>query len=178
MAPQTVVITAATGFYHVIARVAPWALLGPADYARVLGALTDALDRQAAPLVAYSLVPGRCQLLLGPIGPQRLGRLSEWVGRTPEYRALPPPRTMPVHSIADVVPRLRHVERAACTAGLVSRAEAWPWTSLAQRHAGARRPLLIDGVFLHSAAWLDYVNTPLTPAERATDRPPPTVRSA
>lgn len=168
MAPPTLV-AAASGFYHVIAHVATGPCPGPSDYARVLDHLISALDRHAAPLVAYSLVPGRCHLLLGPIGPTRLARLREWVGRT---------HAMPLHAIAELVPRVRHVERAARTAGLVTRAEAWPWTSLAQRRGGGRRPVLIDGGFLHSAAWLDYVNAALTPAERAAEAPPPAVRSA
>lgn len=167
MAPPTII--AASGFYHVIAHAATGPYPSPADYARVFDSLIATLDRHVAPLVAYSLVPGRCHLLLGPIGPMRLARVREWVGRT---------HTMPLPTIAELVPRVRHVERAARTAGLVSRAEAWPWSSLAQRRSGGRRPVLVDGGFLHSAAWLDYVNAALTPAERAADQPPPAVRSA
>jgi hypothetical protein len=168
MASPTI-IAAASGFYHVIAHVATGPRPSPADYARALDSLMGTLDRHVAPLVAYCLVPGRCHLLLGPIGPTRLARLREWVGRT---------HAMPLHAIAELVPRVRHIERAARTAGLVARAEAWPWSSLAQRRDGRRRPVLVDGGFLHSDAWLDYVNASLTPAERAADHPPPVVRSA
>lgn len=168
MAPP-LILAAASGFYHLIAHVATGPFPGPADYARVLDGLVVTLDRHAAPLVAYSLVPGRCHLLVGPIGPTRLDRLRGWVGRT---------HAMPLNALAELVPRVRHIERAPRTAGLVARAEDWPWTSLAQRCAGGRTPVLIDGEFLHSAAWRDYVNASLTPAERAVDQLPPVVRSA
>lgn len=174
------IIAAASGFYHVIAHIAASRRSSPAHYALCLNALAAALDRHAAPLVAYGLVPGRCHLLVGPIGPLRLARLCEWVAMTHTHGSLgvAPARASPLQTIAELIPRVRHIERAARTAGLVSRAEAWPWTSLAQRRSGSRRPMLIDGTFLHSDAWLDYVNAALTPAERAADLSPPAVRSA
>ena len=62
---------------------------------------------------------------------------------------------------------LRYVERNALRAGLVRRAEHWPWSSLhARLHGPAElRALLSDWPVERPRDWLTQVNRPQTPAE-------------
>jgi len=53
----------------------------------------------------------------------------------------------------------------ALRAGLVDRAEAWLWGSLARRRGLAEGPLLSDGPLPLPVQWLRHVNHPQTEAE-------------
>ena len=63
---------------------------------------------------------------------------------------------------------LRYVERNALRAGLVRRAQDWPWSSLhARLHGPAElRALLSDWPVERPRDWLAQVNRPQTPAEQ------------
>lgn len=66
--------------------------------------------------------------------------------------------TTPLAEIDDLIRAARDVERQALAAGLVRRAQDWPWGSLAGR-LDATNPLpLVAAPFLESRAWTDYVN--------------------
>ena len=65
---------------------------------------------------------------------------------------------------------MRYVERNPLRAGLVRRAEAWPWLSLAWRTVGKRPDLLCDWPVPCPRKWLTIVNTPETEAELAALR--------
>jgi putative transposase len=58
---------------------------------------------------------------------------------------------------------MRYVERNALRAGLVDRAEAWPWSSLLRRTTGDA--LLSAPPLSLPEDWCEYVNQPATPAE-------------
>jgi putative transposase len=60
---------------------------------------------------------------------------------------------------------LRYVERNPLHAGLVERAEAWPWSSLRHPHEAGRMPGLDTGPAPRGETWLAYVNQPQTEAE-------------
>ena len=60
---------------------------------------------------------------------------------------------------------LRYVERNALRAGLVRRAEHWPWGSLAWRLGPASSPGLADLPVPLPENWVAYVIQPQTPAE-------------
>jgi hypothetical protein len=60
----------------------------------------------------------------------------------------------------------RYVERNALSAGLVARAQDWPWCSLAARVSSNMPVPLVSTAFLASNAWIDYVNAVLTVRER------------
>ena len=62
---------------------------------------------------------------------------------------------------------LRYVERNALRAGLVGRAEDWPWSSLARGVAGGEAALrrLHPGPVLLPANWVKVVNAAQTEAE-------------
>jgi putative transposase len=60
---------------------------------------------------------------------------------------------------------VRYVERNALRAGLVRRAEDWPWGSLYQRVRNARGPLLCNWPLPQPSDWAEYVNLPQSEAE-------------
>jgi putative transposase len=60
----------------------------------------------------------------------------------------------------------RYVERNALRAGLVERAELWPWCSLEMRERGAAPPWLSAGPMPLPGGWLKYVNGVETEALR------------
>jgi putative transposase len=65
---------------------------------------------------------------------------------------------------------LRYVERNPLRAGLVQRAEQWPWSSLPVWLQPPRLPWLDEGPAPRHASWADYVATPHTEAELAALR--------
>jgi putative transposase len=66
----------------------------------------------------------------------------------------------------------RYVERNALRAGLVARAEDWPWSSLWRRTYGpaSARALLAPSSVPCPAGWLEHVNAAETEAELASLR--------
>lgn len=172
--------TASTGFYHVVNRSIRKDPLftHPRDYRAFLTVLGTGLTRYEAPLVAYCVMRNHWHLLLGPLGKRRLSKVIQWVtsthatrwhkcrgttGQGPVYQGRF--TSTPLNDIAALVPMSRYVERNAKSAGLVERAEDWPWTSLADRQSGRRRVPLSSARFLASEAWLDYVNATITRRE-------------
>jgi putative transposase len=66
----------------------------------------------------------------------------------------------------------RYVERNALRAGLVRRAQDWPWCSLADRLRPEPRLPLVSTPFLVSDAWIEYVNAPIMLSEQSEKRVP------
>ena len=62
---------------------------------------------------------------------------------------------------------IRYVERNALRAGLVGRAESWPWGSLAGRLAGDPEGFLTPAPVPLPADWAEFVNAPQSEAELA-----------
>jgi putative transposase len=62
---------------------------------------------------------------------------------------------------------LRYVERNALSAGLVKRAQDWPWTSLWARERGSDefKSMLCDWPVDRPRDWIQWVNKPITPRE-------------
>ncbi|HUT10803.1 MAG TPA: transposase [Thermoguttaceae bacterium] len=74
-------------------------------------------------------------------------------------------KSFPVESDEHFYAVVRYVERNALRAGLVQRAEDWPWGSLHQRARETHGPLLSDWPLPQPSDWTDYVNAPQTEAE-------------
>lgn len=131
----------------------------PADYRAFERHLGRCLDADGLTAVAYALHPRGWDLLLGPTNPRRLATGLARVGRSRPDLASPMVTTA-LHGINAVVLGARCIERLALDAGLVRRAQDWPWSSL-QRRATPASPLpLVTAPFLASRAWRDYVNLP------------------
>jgi putative transposase len=119
------------------------------DYRAFEKALGQAVERTGMRLLGYCLMPNHFHLLLWP---RRDGELSEFMrlltvthaqrwhahhqsaGTGPVYQGRY--RSFPVQSDEPFLAVARYVEANALRAGLVERAEAWPWCSLWRRRAG------------------------------------------
>lgn len=184
--------TVSKQYCHIINRAAGKAPLfaRPRDYREFLAILREGLVRHPVPLLAYCLLPNHWHLITGPTGTQRLARLMHWVSTThavrfrrrhqtvgegPVYQGRY--KSMPVEDAASLVWICRYVERNALTAGLVRRAQDWPWGSLADRRQTKTAVPLTAAPFLASEAWAEHVNAVVTARERATRPVPKTSRS-
>ncbi len=173
-----------SGYYHVTC-TAPgaWPLfVDAADFLAFLEILGDGFGRHGAPLIAYCLMARQWHLLAGPVGNIRLTRALRWVATTHStaWRRVHgiPTGTGTTHTVlsctevddlAAIVPLTRYVERYPKSAGLVSEAERWPWSSLHQRLSGHTLVPIAATSFLSSRLWLDYVNSAQTLREQIGD---------
>lgn len=103
---------------------------------------------------AYCLMPDHVRLILDPAAhPERMGELMKLLagrhsqlvngltgrrGRVWEGRF----RSTPVQSDRFLLACMRFVEACPVRAGMVERAEAYPWSSLRERRPGQDRPVL------------------------------------
>src|SRR5262249_47936180 len=72
----------------------------------------------------------------------------------------------PISEAGQLVSVCRYVERNALSAGLVDRAENWPWCSLAERLLPNPSVPLESAAYLSSPSWIEYVNSVLTTRDR------------
>lgn len=165
--------TLGPGYFHVSNRThqrLPM-FVRPADYRAFLTVLTDALGRYPVDLIAFCILPTHWHLVLGPAGIPVLSRFARWVSATHAIRCrISRDRTkaaplyqgrfssVSLYRATDLVRACRYVERNALAAGLVRRAQDWPWGSLAQRLAGSTEVPIASAPFLTTAAWVAYVN--------------------
>lgn len=153
------------------------------DYRRFLRLVENTQEWVPLRLLAYSLMPNHWHLVAWPTS---AGALSQFMHRLC-YRHAADLRTRTatvgnghvyqgryrasaIGSSRHYFRVLRYVEANALRAGLVSRAEAWPWSSL---HERLREPRLIcDGPerLPDLDTWLHEVNRPMTPEEVAQAR--------
>jgi putative transposase len=152
----------------------------PADYQAFLRVFDEALQRQPIRVLAYCLMPTHWHVVLWPAADGDLTAFLRWLTLTHSVRWHKHYRStgsghvyqnrFKAFAIAEdehLLTVLRYVERNPLRAGLVRRAEDWPWSSLACRLAGgdeaARR--LHPGPVAVPADWLYLVNQPQTEAE-------------
>jgi len=169
-------------FFHVINRTARRVPIftRPTDYRAFLKVLDEGLALYPVRLLAYCVMSNHWHLVVGPKGTNELSSFMRWVSATHAVRwhhrhgtigqgALYKGRfqARPIETAASLVHVCRYVERNALTAGLVRRAENWPWCSLSERFRSDARLPLASAPFLVSAAWVDYVNAPPTPTDLA-----------
>src|SRR6185503_20235859 len=165
--------TDADCYFHVIHRTALPAplFLRPKDYRDFLQIMREGLERHPLPLLAYTVMDDHWHLVVSSAGTARLTRLIAWVATThagrlqrtrPGLNGAPTYLerfTMQAVSAPDRLLRVcRYVERHALTAGLVRRAQDWPWCSLADR-LGSVPALPLSGTsFMSSDTWVRHVN--------------------
>jgi putative transposase len=149
------------------------------DYRAFLAVLREGLARSPVRLVAYCVLSNHWHLVVEPLGTKGLTDLMHWVtathairwhhhhksvGHGPIYQGRF--HAYPLAGGADLVRVCRYVERNALRARLVSRAQDWPWCSLAERLRPDPQVPLVRAAFLASAAWIDYVNATVYEQER------------
>jgi putative transposase len=172
--PRRARSTQQASYFHVINRSVRRLVLftQPADYRAFLSILGEALNHHPVRLISYAVMPNHWHLAVGPTDTSRLSKCLHWVTSTHAVRLNRCRRTvgegpvyqgrftsMEIPAVGDLVRVCRYVERNALQAGLVRRAQDWPWSSLSDRLQTPQAVPLVNTPFLSSRAWVDYVNT-------------------
>ncbi len=147
-----------------------------ADYAAFEQVLAEGLARYPVDLLTYCLLPNHWHLVLRPRTAAGLAQLMRWVGVTHVRRHHEHYRTrggghlyqgryksFPVQTEAYFLTLCRYVEANAGRAGLVRRADVWPWGGLYARQHRGKPVLLSDWPVDRPANWLAMVNEDLDP---------------
>jgi len=144
------------------------------DYQAFLKALGNAHQEVPVTLLGYCLMPNHFHLIAWPGHDGELGRFMHWLENAHvrryhrHYRSSGHLyqgrfKSFPIQQDEHLLTVLRYVERNPIRAGLVERAEEWPWSSARWRRQGESPPLYLQ---LEPVArppdWLDYVQQPLT----------------
>jgi len=139
--------------YHVLNRANARMTLfeTPADYQAFFKVLLDAHEHVSMRTLAFCVLPNHWHLVLWPRGDGDLSAFTRWLTLTHTQRWHAARRSagtghvyqgrfksFPVQSDGHFIRVCRYVERNALRAGLVDRAEAWPWGSLWHRLRGVR----------------------------------------
>jgi len=116
-----------------------------ADYGEFTRLTAEARCVRPMRIIAYCLMPNHWHFLLWPEKDRQLSRFMHWLTTTHARRWRIHSRTtgqgavyqsrftaVPVHHPFELVRVWRYVERNPIEAGLVARAEEWPWCSAAQ----------------------------------------------
>jgi putative transposase len=151
-----------------------------ADYRAFLGIFDEALERQPMRVLGYCLMPTHWHMVLWPSADDQLSAFLRWLTLTHSVRwhkhyhstgsGHVYQNRFKAFAVAEddhLLTLLRYVERNALRAGLVERAEDWPWSSLACRLAGgqAAQRRLHPWPLPVAMDWRQWVAEPHTEAE-------------
>jgi putative transposase len=169
----------AGGCYHVINRGNNRSTIffSPGDYAAFVHLLGTAQERIPLDVLAACLMPNHFHLVVMPADRADISRWMHWLltthtqrfhrchdtcGRVWQGRF----KAFPIEKDHHLLTVMRYVERNALRAGLVARAQDWPWSSLAWRNR-THRPmgLLAESPVALPRDWNEFVNEPQTPEE-------------
>ena len=146
------------------------------DYAAFVKLIGQACERLPMRVLAYCLMPNHFHLVLWP---QHDGDLSCWMqwfltshvrryhrhygtsGHVWQGRF----KAFPIQQDDHLLTVMRYVERNALRAGLVERAQDWPWASLARRDNSGPRAFLDRGPVDRGRRWTEDVNRPMAEPE-------------
>ena len=166
--------------FHVINRGARKGSLFEAktDYLAFERLLRKTIDRFDVAVFAYCLMPNHWHLVVSPAPGATLSRAMHWLTTTHACRwhlhrgtagqgAVYQGRfkAIPIQADRHMLWVCRYVERNACRAALVDRAEAWRWSSLWQREHQSEVTWLRPWPVPRPADWLEHVNRPQTASE-------------
>ncbi len=173
--PRVRRITAAGVIQHVMNRGNRRATIfrQPSDYRAFVSLLSDAAVRFPVKLFAFCLMPNHWHLVLVAEEESAISSYMRWLTGTHVRRYhrlyglegtghLYQGRytSIPVQSDRHLLTVLRYVESNAHRARLVSRAEAWPWSSLGAPDE-VRGKLVSESPVPRPPDWLQRVNQPL-----------------
>jgi putative transposase len=177
--PRTARASEAGFTYHVLNRgnARSQVFHKPADYAAFLQILCEASLRLPMRLLAYCLMPNHFHRVVRPHGDGDLSRWMQWLLTTHVRRYLKHYghsghvwqgrfKAFATQDDDHLVTVVRYVERNPLRAGLVSRAEDWPWSSLGTARSTTEVvPQLTVDELVRPGDWLEFVNAPMTAAE-------------
>jgi putative transposase len=168
--------------YHVLNRAVGRMRLftRPADFAAFEQVLRDALQHHPIRLLGYCVMPNHWHLVVWPQRDGELSRFMHWltmthtqrwrhhrglVGLGPLYQGRF--KAFPTQDDTHLLGVLRYVERNALRAGLVSRAQTWPYCSLYHRSSprSSMHTLLHPWPIDVPRYYLELVNQPQTARE-------------
>jgi putative transposase len=150
------------------------------DYQAFENILIETLDRKAMRLCSYCLMPNHWHFVLWPENDGELAAFMQRLSTTHVRRWMAHRKivgsghlyqgrfkSLPVQHDEHFLTLARYVERNAQRAGLVDRAEQWPWSSLYLREHGDEKAksILCDWPVDRPADWLTLVNEPHTDTE-------------
>lgn len=155
----------------------------PADYAAFERILGESVKRTGIRLLAYCLMPNHWHLVVWPSDNSQLVHCMHWLTSTHAKRwqtyrkqvgtgAVYQSRYKAIAVQTEVyfLTLCRYVERNALRAGLVARAEAWPWSSLAARGNNCSVVPLSTWPILRPEQWVALVNGAQSNSELAPIR--------
>jgi putative transposase len=143
------------------------------DYRAFLAIMRQAQERVPLRLLAYCLMPNHFHFILWPRLDDELPKFMGWLtlthskrwhawrgstGTGPVYQGRY--KAIPVQEDQHFLTVCRYVECNPVRAGLVMRAEEWPWSSLHQRCADGQLVQLEAWPVPPPDNWLDMVNGP------------------
>lgn len=152
-----------------------------ADYQAFVELLTACCERIPMRVPAYCLMPNHFHLILWPSRDGDLSRWMQWLmtahvrryhshyhssGHVWQGRF----KAFPIQQDPHLLTVLRYVERNPLRAGLVERAQDWPWSSLRWWSRGHSPAFLHPGPVDRGRRWVADVNRPMTESELAAIR--------
>jgi putative transposase len=171
------------GYYHVLNRGNGRMTLfhNDGDYLAFVRVLFEALARYPVDLLDWCLMPNHWHLVLSPRRRDALAGLMRWVGVThvrrhhEHYRSRGGGhlyqgrfKSFPVQDDGHFLTVCRYVESNPLRAGLVRRAEAWPWSGLGWRDTGEIALGLAKWPVDKPSRWVALVNEQMP--DRELDR--------
>jgi putative transposase len=152
------------------------------DYQAFETILIAALERFEIQLLAYCLMPNHWHFVIEPQEARALSRFMHWLTTTHARRWRVHRGTVGEGAVYQArfsaIPVewdrllwvIRYVERNACRASLVERAEAWRWCSLWHHENRVHAPWLSPWPVPRPADWVEHVNRPQSRRELAAFR--------
>jgi putative transposase len=146
------------------------------DFAAFLELMAAARERLPMRILGYALLPNHFHLVLWPHNDGDLSRWMQWLltshvrryhrhyhgsGHVWQGRF----KAFPIEQDEHLLAVLRYVERNPLRAGMVGRAEAWAWSSLAWRSSGKRPELLSQWPVPCPRNWRAHVSAAQSEAE-------------
>jgi putative transposase len=152
------------------------------DFQAFLKVITEASLRHPMRILTFCLMQNHFHLALWPNGDGELSRWMHWLLTTHVRRYQRHYHTsghiwqgrfksFPVQEDNHLRVLLRYIERNPLRAGLVERAEDWPWSSLYRGPSAASAPIRLDpGPAPRGADWAEAVNAPMFESDVALVR--------
>jgi putative transposase len=158
----------------------------PKDFEAFQSLLIQAHERIPIRLLSWCVMSKHWHFVVWPREDGELTAFFRWLAHTHAMRWRISHRTVgyghlyqgrfksfPVQRNDHFLTVCRYVERNALTAGVVDRAEQWPWNSLHARERGTpeAQAILHDWPVARPANWVERVNRPITENELSRLQP-------